>query len=312
LNVVATGGGLSYRWLLYGTNLSGATSNILSIASMQSGNIGPYAVVVSNISGVVTSQVAYLVVNAPSISSDPQSQRVHVGDNVSLVVGFNGDQPLSYEWRKNGAPLPGGTNATLNFPSVQLTNGGNYALVISNPAGSATSAVATISFYVTIAQQPQSLNVRPPTNVTFSVSAVGTGTLLYQWRYNTNNIDSATSSNLVVNNVQLTNAGAYSVVVTDDFGSVTSSNAILNVLVNPLIVQQPTPQSAMQGQSATFTVTVTNATLPIGYQWLKAPSTVYTNFLLYETNSTFTIANVVAGDAGQFPGGLHKYRGHQQ
>jgi len=44
---------------------------------------------------------------------------------------------------------------------------------------------------------------------------------------------------LPLNNVQLTNNGDYSVVVTDDLGSVTSSNATLTVLINPAIILQP-------------------------------------------------------------------------
>src|SRR5207248_933359 len=128
--------------------------------------------------------------------------------------------------------------------------------------------------------------------VTFTVVAVGTGPLHYQWLFNGTNINVATSSSLSLTNVQLTNNGDYSVIVTDDLGSITSSNATLTVLINPVIVQQPVPQIVMPGRSATFSVAVTNATLPIGYQWVHAPATVYTNVVLYATNCIFTIPNV--------------------
>ena len=93
-SVIAAGGGLNYRWLFYGTNLPGATSSTLSLSSVQSANAGPYFVVISNISGVVTSETAYLVLTAPAISSDPQTQRVHIGDNVTLSAGITAE-PLA-------------------------------------------------------------------------------------------------------------------------------------------------------------------------------------------------------------------------
>jgi hypothetical protein len=298
--VGATGGSLVYQWLFNGTNLPGATASTVTLSNLTASAIGPYAVVITNTFGVATSSVAYIVINGPAITVDPQNQRVRTGESASFNVGVTGDVPLSYQWRKNNTPIATGTNATFHIASAQLSDAGSYDVIVSNPVGSATSLAANLTFHVTIAQQPQSLSVRPPTNVTFSVAAVGTGTLLYQWRFNGTNIDGASTSTLPLDNVHLTNNGDYSVVVTDDFGSVTSSNATLTVLVNPLIVRQPSVQLAMPGQSATFTVAVTNATLPIGYQWIKAPSTVYTNIVLYSTNCTFTIPNVQAIDSGNF------------
>ena len=149
-SVIAAGGGLRYRWLFYGTNLPGATASTISLFNVQPDNSGPYAVVISNISGVVTSDTAYLVMTAPAIISDPQSQRVHLGDNVTLSAGITGDQPLSYQWRKNGSNLNGATNASLNFASIGVADGADYLLVVSNPLRSVTSGVATISFLLLV------------------------------------------------------------------------------------------------------------------------------------------------------------------
>jgi len=163
-----------------------------------------------------------------------------------------------------------------------------------------TSKVATVSFFVSIAQQPQSQNVRPGTNVTFTVVGVGTGTLGYQWRFNGVDLALENGPSLVLTNVTLDNNGIYTVEVRDEFGSITSSNATLTVLVGPLIVKQPQPQAVMPGNPATFSVTVSNATLPIGYQWFRAPGTTYTNIVLYTTNCTFTIPSVQFSDSGNY------------
>jgi hypothetical protein len=66
--------------------------------------------------------------------------------------------------------------------------------------------------------------------VSFSVTATGTGQLFYQWRFNGANIPAATSPTLTLNSVGAGNAGAYSVVVWNAYGSVVSDTAHLSVL----------------------------------------------------------------------------------
>ncbi len=75
----------------------------------------------------------------------------------------------------------------------------------------------------------------------FSVSASGTQPLSYQWTFDTTNIAAGTNATLVLNNVQLTNAGIYAVVVSNLVGSVLSSNATLTVLA-PACDHHPTHQ----------------------------------------------------------------------
>jgi Concanavalin A-like lectin/glucanases superfamily/Immunoglobulin domain len=66
-------------------------------------------------------------------------------------------------------------------------------------------------------------------NVTFSVSAVGRPSLYYQWLKDNAPIGGPSGSSLVLTNLQLTDAGDYSVVVTNAYGSATSSNAYLTM-----------------------------------------------------------------------------------
>ncbi len=81
----------------------------------------------------------------------------------------------------------------------------------------------------TITSQPQSQTVPAGTNVTFSVVAAGASPLSYQWQFNSTNLAGATSSSLMLTNVQASNGGNYSVVVSNGGGSMTSSNAMLVV-----------------------------------------------------------------------------------
>jgi hypothetical protein len=78
--------------------------------------------------------------------------------------------------------------------------------------------------------QPQSQTNNAGTTVTFSLSAWGTEPLYYQWRFNGGAIAGATDASLTLRGVTMNQAGDYSVVVSNSFGAVTSSNAVLAVV----------------------------------------------------------------------------------
>lgn len=90
----------------------------------------------------------------------------------------------------------------------------------------------------------------------------------YQWQFNGTNIPAANTNPLVLQNVQPPNAGAYTVVVTNAFGSVTSAPANLTIVTTPIsITTQPANQTATIGNDATFTV-IAGGSGPYSYQWL--------------------------------------------
>ncbi len=148
-----------------------------------------------------------------------------------------------------------------------------------------------------ITAQPANQSLSQGANATFTVSATGTAPLSYQWRLSATNIAGATASTYTRSNVQLADAGPYSVVVTNSVGSATSSNAILTVVTNPAppeIATQPQSQTVIAGHSATFTVTA-SGTAPLGYQW-RFNTTPIAN----ATGSAYTRANAQAADAGSY------------
>jgi hypothetical protein len=81
-------------------------------------------------------------------------------------------------------------------------------------------------------QHPASVSDCVTGSATFSVSATGSGSLMYQWRKNLVNIDGAQSATLTINPVQLSDAGSYSVVVTDACNSAASNPAVLTALTD--------------------------------------------------------------------------------
>jgi hypothetical protein len=132
-----------------------------------------------------------------------------------------------------------------------------------------SNAQLTVLTPVAIVSQPQNQIVLPGTNVTVSVGALGNGTLRYQWRFEGADIADATNSSYSFVNANVAeHHGNFSVVVTDDVSTITSSNALIFVRVLPVILVQPTPQTVAAGQTARFTVLAEGAP-PLSYRWLR-------------------------------------------
>jgi polygalacturonase/PKD repeat protein len=148
-----------------------------------------------------------------------------------------------------------------------------------------------------IATQPQNQYVSSGSNTTFTFVPNGTLPLFYQWFYNTNSsLAYATNATLTLTNVQLATQGAYSVLVSNAYGSVTSAVANLSVTnVAPFIITDLQNQTVIPGQTATFTI-VASGSQPLSYQWYENTNTV----LVGATNSSFTLTDVQPADAGTY------------
>ena len=92
------------------------------------------------------------------------------------------------------------------------------------------SDAATLAFAPAITAQPSSSTVISGGAASFSVVASGTSPLAYQWKKDGSSISGATSSTYTIASTQTTDAGSYTVVVTNSAGSVTSSPIVLTIL----------------------------------------------------------------------------------
>ena len=83
---------------------------------------------------------------AIAIAQQPQSAYRFVGDPLTLSVTLTGGLPYGYQWWKNGTNLlAGATGASLTMLNLQVTDSGNYTVVVTNTAGSITSSVASVT-----------------------------------------------------------------------------------------------------------------------------------------------------------------------
>jgi alpha-tubulin suppressor-like RCC1 family protein len=421
---------LSYQWFQNGTNVVNGTNASLVITNAQLTDAGNYQLVVGNSYGAVSSAVAVLTVNdtSPFFTLQLTNQFVLANSNVLFAISVGGMPPLSYQWQFNGTNLVGKTNTTLLITNAQLTNEGYYSVAASNAFGVTTSSnaflnvidlaealdatnlvwitstnppwfpetnvthdgfaaassgpmvypqqttlqttvvgpgtlnfwwmdtgfggttyfnfsingtnQATLSpvgwqqktFYLAagtnvlqwtffksdtaccttfagyvdqvaftpggsppiVVTPPSDKTVPAGTNVTFVMVAGGTPPLSYQWQFSGTNIMGATGASLTLNNVQATNAGSYSVVVSNTYG-VTNASAVLTINPSaPFLLSQPSNQEMVRGGAVTFTVSARGSD-PLSYQWQFNHADIPD-----ATNSSLTLSNIQTNNVGSY------------
>ncbi len=177
-NVVA-GGGLprSYQWRKNGLSLPNQTNVVLVLPQVTTKAGGYYDVVITDTAARVTNTAAALLVVVPSLDLQPPFIRGTSPDQVAgwdqeveLGVEAAGTEPLNFQWRKDGVPLPEATEATLYFPAVTPADAGRYDVVITGPGGSVTSRMITLTVKLIVDPELEkavacALDV-PPTGIT--------------------------------------------------------------------------------------------------------------------------------------------------
>ena len=202
-------------------------------------------------------------------------------DWVNLGAGTR----ISGGWQITGIPVP--TNALIR--ALGYVTGGDYN-------GSAWM-VETILSAPTVFGQPVSQTNGPGSVVTFSVVAGGVAPLSYQWLKDGmgleegGNVSGVLTPTLTLSNLAQPDEGGYSVIISNNFGSVTSLVATLTVL-DPFIAGQPVSQNVNAGDAAALSVTALG-TAPLDYQWRKDGVLV-----AGATDASLTLTNVQRADAG--------------
>ncbi len=239
-SVKVTGTGpMQYQWRKNGVALPGKMGPSLSfITDANSG--GLYDVVVTNLLGSVTSSLAPLtLLTAPVILAQPSNQNAGFGSTVFFSVTANGAN-LTYQWRRNGVDLSKQTAADLVLSNVQKANEGIYDVLVKNASGVVLSVPAVLSLpqALGISEHPQDVTNIPGDTASFSVTAAGPGTLIYQWNKDGKPIKDARSSTLNVPVIDQTVAGAYTVTVSSGSLKLTSLPAYLRVPDAGLLIYQ--------------------------------------------------------------------------
>jgi hypothetical protein len=232
-------------------------------------------------------------VTPPSITVQPVSVTILAGGTASFSVAAAGTAPLAYQWYENGTAIGGATSSTYTISATTTSyNGAQFAAVVSNSGGTATSnaALLTVNSAVTppsITAQPASVTIVAGGTASFSVAAAGTAPLAYQWYENGTAIGGATSSTYTISATTTSYNGAqFTASVSNSGGTATSNAALLTVNSATLLLNSSSKSLAFGNvnvsSSSLQSVTLTNA-----------------------GNSSVTISNVsVAGAGFNASGGL--------
>jgi len=202
------------------------------------------------------------------IVAQPQSASLPVGSDVQFAVAAAGAN-LTYQWRRNGVPLPGANAHTFSITNVQLDLAGSYTVLVSGDGGAVLSAPAVLTVLVlppVLIRQPASALVATGATVHLSVDVQGTPPFSYAWTRSGRKLAS-TDRVLTLTNVQRSSAGAYRVTVTNTMGKAMSTNAVLKVLKPPVIVVQPQPRTVTAGSDVVLRLRATGSP-PKLYQWM--------------------------------------------
>jgi alpha-tubulin suppressor-like RCC1 family protein len=217
-------------------------------------------------------------------------------DSLDVMLSFYVDGLIQATWLQY-------SSSTWNKPTCYLTSGTHLLTwTASNayfPSYTGMAFLDQVAFTpgptaATITSQPTTQTNAAGNDASFSVSAIGTPPLLYQWQFGGADILGATNAVLTLHDIQTNYAGTYAVTVTNAFGSAVSSNATLVVTPSaPTITAQPVSRSNVLNSIATFTVSAKGSS-PLCYNWQFNGAS-----LPAATNNVLTLT-AQAADAGSY------------
>jgi alpha-tubulin suppressor-like RCC1 family protein len=297
LSVAAQGAQpFSYQWSSNGVAIAGETNATFAMNNVTTNLTAGYAVTVSNLYGAVQSSIALISVVPLTAVVSPASQTVYGGDPATFSATAQKDGPFTFQWRFNGADLPGETNTSLSLANVTTNQSGFYSVRGTNSFGTAESSNATLTVVpITASAQPASQNLYVGDTATFSAVVQKNGPFTYQWRFNGTDIPDQTNSTLTLTGLTTNNAGNYAVQATNPYGVIESANATLTVTDSaPVIVSGPANLFTWVGNTASFSTTV-NGSKPLNYQWsfngVPLPDA---------TNATLTLSPAATNQVGVY------------
>lgn len=235
---------------------------------------------------------------------------VQAGAAVTLLASAVSAAATTFEWRKNGVPMPGATAATLRLASVSAADAAVYTVRATNAGGSTVSnaAVLTVSGSTDSSplaaplfqQHPAEQTVAAGSSVTFSIAASGNPLPVFQWFKNGSPIGGATASVLTLSGVTSLDSAVYTVTASNSAGTTLSKAGQLTVYipapdaVAPSFEMQPSDVASAPKGTATFSAQVVAIPAPT-YQWLKDGTP-----LAGGTTASLTLTDLTSNDLGTY------------
>ncbi len=300
-----------YQWLHDGVPVPGATSRFLTLPKISVEDSGAYQLVAMNDCSVATtSRVAQVAVRAlPRILAQPVwtgagGQPFSLCTTARVEVVAESCSDLTYQWRKDGIPVPGAT--TQGLPDQILSPGlaAAYDVVVANRNGAVTSAVAVLRIDTVppIRATPEKATHELCGGVTLAYEPKGCVDATYQWRRDGVALPFATGPSLALGPLLVEDAGVYDLQVTVGEETFTTKSVTLVINSSPVIARQPARQPVDECRDAQFCVeTAASPCAPLGFQWFRKLATEQTFAALPgATNACLGLTNVNILDQGGY------------
>ncbi|MDP2187276.1 MAG: LamG-like jellyroll fold domain-containing protein, partial [Sphingobacteriaceae bacterium] len=294
-----TGGGTTSRqWLKNGQAIPGATADTLQLSNLDSTASGTYRLVA--VAGCRTDTSQNIVIRLRenlSITTQPQSQTLCVGDTLQLSVQPSISAGVQIQWYKDGVAISGANNATYSLASVQSSLEGLYHAEVRDHCKVLQSDTATVLINALPAITTQSARLQTVClgdSISLNVSATG-GRLQYQWFKNGSSLSNQLAASLSFSSITAQDSGSYRLQISNSCGQVFSDTFQLLVPVTPIVTQQPVSGSFCQGASVTLTVAANQLQNVTGLQWFKNQSPI-----AGATSLSYTIAAFGASDSASY------------
>ena len=285
---------LQYQWRKDGVDLPGENSPLLAIPSASAE--GSYTCLVSNGCGTVVSNAGNLALKEPvATPASPVAATVCLGQGLTLEAEAQGTPPFSFQWRRDGAAIPGETGSSLVIAAVDSGDADSLDCLVTNDCGSEiVSFQVDIKEPVSITQHPQDAVVCPDEPLSLTVSATGASPLQFQWEKDGVAIAGEVAATLDITAVTPQDAGSYRCVVTNECGTVTSQAGLVTAREPVTVIDEPVHVWACPGEAVAFSLTVTG-TAPFSYQWRFNGSPI-----AGADGPSFAIASAASGNAGAY------------
>lgn len=230
ISPVVSGTGLSYQWYKGDKMIIGATSLNLNFPSLQPSESGYYWLKVKGgvgacVSTTSTEQVNVYTFGPPVITEQPKAVDICSGSQGELVVTAEGTD-LTYQWYRNGSPVPNSNNYMLILQNATAGMSGDYRVdvrAVCNGLTTSNSVRVDVFSLPVISTHPAGADLQAGNSLTLTVNASDARTIT--WYRNEKEIASGPSNTFTISSVAVSDAGYYRAVVSNVCGSTTSRTA---------------------------------------------------------------------------------------